>query len=147
MATKPANGTSGGLAGLPERKQGRPVGEHLRAAAVAAVVHGGMSAAAAARHFGLGAVSVRTWVKRFRERGHVRPDPMGGSASRIEPERERIFRILEARPAISARGLCDALAAEGLTFDTTTVLRFLKRHGLERDSRLARLRRKRSGRR
>ena len=111
------------------------------------MVERGWSAAAAARQFGLGGSSVRLWVKRFRERGHVRPDAMGGSASRIEPERERIFRILEARPAISAQKLRDALAAEGLAFDATTVQRFLKRHGLERDSRLARLRRKRRVRR
>ena len=86
-------------------------------------------------------------MRRFRERGHVRPDRQGGSASRIEPERERILRILEARPAISVRKLRDALAAEGPVFDVSTVQRFLKRHGLERDHRLAHLRRQRKGRR
>ncbi len=144
MAKESAGGTKGGPAGgLPALRRGRPVGVDLRAAAVAAVVERGMSAAAAARHFGLEASSVGLWVRRFRERGHVRPDPMGGSASRIEPERERIFRILEAQPAISARKLRDALAAQGLAFDATTVQRFLKRHGLDRARRLARLRRKR----
>ncbi len=147
MTTKSAGETRGGPAGaLPELRQGRPVGADLRGMAVAAVVERGMSAAAAARYFGLGAASVRNWVRRFRERGHVRPDRQGGSASRIEPERERILRILEARPAISVRKLRDALAAEGLAFDASTVQRFLRRHGLERDrrlARLARLRRKR----
>ena len=148
MTTKPAGETRGGPAGgLPELRQGRAVSADLRGMAVAAVVERGMSAAAAARYFGLGAASVRNWVRRFRERGHVRPDRQGGSASRIEPERERILRILEARPAISVRKLRDALAAEGPAFDTSTVQRFLKRHGLERDRRLARLRRKRKGRR
>ena len=138
MAKEPAGG-------LPERRQGRPVGVDLRAAAVAAVVERGMSAEAVARQFGLTGPSVRLWVKRFLERGHVRPDPMGGSASRIEPERERIFRILEARPAISSRALRDALAAEGLSFSASTVQNFLKRHGLERDRRLARLHAGRKG--
>ncbi len=143
--TKESTGeTKSGPAGaLPELRRGRPVGTDLRGVAVAAVVERGMSAAAAARHFGLGAVSVRLWVRRFRERGHVRPDKQGGSASRIEPERERILRILEARPRLSVRGLRDALAAEGLAFDASTVQRFLKRHGLERERRLHRLRRKR----
>ena len=143
--TKESTGeTKGGPAGaLPELRQGRPVGTDLRGVAVAAVVERGMSAAAAARHFGLGAVSVRLWVRRFRERGHVRPDKQGGSASRIEPERERILRMLEAQPRLSVRGLRDALAAEGLAFDASTVQRFLKRHGLERERRLDRLRRKR----
>ena len=138
MTVKPAGETTGGPAsGLPELRQGRAVSADLRGMAVAAVVERGMSAAAAARHFGLGAASVRNWVRRFRERGHVRPDRQGGSASRIEPERERIFRILEARPAISVRKLRDALAAEGLVFGFGTVQRFLKRHGLERDRRPA----------
>ena len=143
--TKESTGeTKGGPAdALPELRQGRPVGTDLRGVAVAAVVERGMSAAAAARHFGLGEASVRLWVRRFRERGHVRPDKQGGSASRIEPERERILRILEAQPRLSVRGLRDALAAEGLAFDASTVQRFLKRHRLERERRLDRLHRKR----
>ena len=145
MTVESTGETKGGPAGLPELKQGRAVGEHLRAAAVAAVVERGWTAAAAARHFGLGAVSVRTWVKRFRERGHVRPDRQGGyRPSLIERERERIFSILEERPAISGRALRDALAAEGAVFNASTVQRFLQRHGLERNSRLARLRRHRA---
>ncbi|MYE01405.1 MAG: helix-turn-helix domain-containing protein [Alphaproteobacteria bacterium] len=133
---------------LRPRRGGRPVNEELRGLAVAAVLEGGMSAAAAARHFALAASSVRRWIRQFRECGHVRPEIIGGSDSRIEPERERILRILAARPAISMYGLRDALAAEGLVFHATTVQRFLKRHGLDRDRRLARLYRKRkAGRR
>lgn len=123
--------------------QGRPVGEDLRSLAVAAVVEEGMNAAAAARRFGVAGESVRRWVKRFRERGHVRRDPMGGSASRIERQRERILRILQARPQLSMYGLRDALAAEGFAFHAATVQNFLKRQGLDRASRLARRRRKR----
>ena len=123
--------------GLPGRRRGRAVGEDLRAAAVAAVLQEGMGIGAAARRFGLPRSSVSLWLKRFRERGHVRPDRRGGGPSRIEPERERIFRILEARPNISMYGLRDALAAEGLAFSARTVQRFLKRHGLDRKTRLA----------
>ena len=136
MAKEPAGG-------LMERRQGRAVGVDLRNAAVAAVVERGMTAEAAARNFGLVANSVRAWVRRFRERGHVRPDRRGGGVSRIEPERERIVRILEAQPRLTVRGLRDALAAEGLAFGASTVQRFLKRHGLERDGRLAPVRGKR----
>ena len=139
------NESNGGPAGALRRsRRGRPVGEDLRAAVVAAVVEEGMTAAAAARRFGLADPSVRSWVRRFRERGHVRADPMGGrKPSRIEPERERILRILAARPLITMYELRDALAAEGCVFHATTVQNFLKRHGLERDRRLARSRRKR----
>ena len=128
---------------LPERRRGRAVSEDLRAAAVAAVLHEGMSIRAAARRFGLPQSSVGNWLERFRERGHVRPDRRGGRRSRIEPERERILRILEARPGLSMYGLRDALAAEGLEFHPATVQRFLKRHRLEREIRLARRRPKR----
>ncbi len=144
MAGDSASGPAGAL---PERRRGRPAGEELRGAAVAAVVERGANAAAVARQLGLGENTVRDWVKRFRERGHVRRDPMGGSASRIEPERELILHILAARPAISTRSLRDALAAEGLSFSLTTVQRFLRRHGLQRERRLARLRRERKARR
>ena len=147
MTRESESGARGGPAGgLPELRQGRAVSADLRGLAVAAVVERGMSAAAAARHFGLGEVSVGNWVRRFRERGHVRPDKQGvsgGRRSRIEPERERIFRILKAQPRLTVRGLSDALAAEGLSFSPPTVHRFLKRHGLERARRLARTRRKR----
>ncbi len=128
----------GSTDGLPERRRGRAVSEDLRAAAVAAVLREGMSIRAAARRFALPRSNVGNWVQRYRERGHVRPDRKGGKPSRIEPHRERILRILAARPGLSMYGLCDALAAEGLVFHPTTVQRFLRRHRLDRETRLAR---------
>ena len=146
MAAESTNGPAD--AALRPRRGGRPVNEELRGLAVAAVLERGMSAAAVAWQFGLAASSVRRWLRQFRECGHVRPETIGGSDSRIEPERERIFRILAKRPAISMYGLRDALAAEGLEFHATTVQRFLRRHRLEHERRLARLYRKRkAGRR
>ena len=128
---------------LAERRRGRAVGEDLRRRAVAAVVEKGMSARAAGRLYDVGGDSVALWVRRFRERGQLRADRQGGDRRswRIEAERERILRILEARPAISIYGLRDALAAEGAAFSAMTVQRFLKRHGFERKQRLARRRR------
>ena len=138
--------TDAAAGGLPQRKQGRTVSEDMRAAAVAAVLHEGMSRGAAARRFGVSANSVRLWVNRFREHGHVRPDRRGGSRMRAESERERIFRILEARPDISMYGLRDALAAEGVSISADTVQRFLKRHGMDRETRRARRRGRKAGR-
>ena len=131
-----------------ERRQGRAVGEHLRRRAVAAVLEKGMSMRAAAQLYEVAESSVWLWVQRFREHGHVRPDGHGGGApSRIEAERERIFRVLEARPALSIRALRHALAAQGLVFGFGSVQRFLKRHGLERSKRLAAARLVRNARR
>ncbi len=128
----------------------RAYGEDLRRLAVTAVLEEGMSLAAAGRRFGVSDMSVASWVKRWHERGHLRPDAKGGDRKswRIEAERERIFRILERHPSITLRALRDRLAAEGAVFGASTVQRFLKRHGLRRErrlsGRLADLRRKRA---
>lgn len=128
---------------LPGPRQGRAVGMDMRGQAVAAVVRGGISGRAAARQFGLAPATVRRWVKQFREQGHVRPGKQGGtSVSRIEPERERILRILAAKPELTVQGLRDALAGEGLSFSASTVHKFLKRHRLQRKHRLPRRRRR-----
>ncbi|MCY3753740.1 MAG: helix-turn-helix domain-containing protein [Alphaproteobacteria bacterium] len=122
---------------LTERKRGRPVGQDLRRRAVAEVLEGRMSTRAAGRRFNVAASSVALWVKRYRERGHLRTDPRGVRPSVIDPERERIFRVLEKRPDLSIRALQRALAAEGLVFGASTLQRFLKRHGLQRRRRVA----------
>ena len=131
--------------------RGKAYGEDLRRLAVTAVLEKGMSLAAAGRQFDVSRSSVTRWVARWRERGgDLRADARGGDLQswRIEAERERIFRILERRPSLSVRALRDRLAAEGAVFGTSTVQRFLKRYGLERERRpgrgLAGLRRKRS---
>ena len=122
---------------LTERRRGRPVGQDLRRRAVAAVLEGRMTGRAAALLFEVGETSVWRWIRRYRRRGHLRDDPKSGGPSRTEPERERIFRLLEDRPDLSVRALQRALAAEGLLFGATTLHRFLKRHGLQRGRRLA----------
>ena len=122
---------------LMERKRGRPVGEELRRRAVAAVLEKGMTGHAAARQFEVSERSVRRWTARYLERGHMRDDPRSGRPSRTEPERERIFRLLEDRPDLSVRALQRALANEGPIFSVAALHRFLKRHGLQRGRRLA----------
>ena len=96
-----------------ERRQGKAVGDDLRRRAVAAVLDRGMSARAAARLYEVSEASISLWLKRFRERGHVRPDARGGDSRswRIEAERERIFLLLEERPGLSIHALRKALAA------------------------------------
>ncbi|MYE00060.1 MAG: transposase [Alphaproteobacteria bacterium] len=126
--------------GLPGRRRGRAVSEDLRALAVAAVLHEGMSRSAAGRRFGVSANSVRLWLDRFRERGHVRPDRQGVRPLQGELQRERILRILKEQPDISMYGLSAALAAEGAPVSPWAAQRFLKRHGLDRESRRARQR-------
>ena len=122
---------------LTERKRGRPVGEDLRRRAAAEVLEGRVSVRAAGRRFNVAASSVALWAKRYRQRGHLRPDRSPGRPSRIEPERERIFGLVAGRPDLSIRALQRALAAEGLVFGAATLHRFLKRHGLQRRRRVA----------
>ena len=123
---------------LEKSRRGLAIGMALRGRAVAAVLEEGMSTRAAAARFGLNSASVSRWVKRFRERGHVRPDARGGGRpSLVEAERDRIVRILEARPEMSSRALGEALAAEGVRFSDRTLRGFLKRHRMERPRRIA----------
>ena len=126
---------------LTERKRGRPAGEELRRRAVAAVLERGMSGHAAALHFEVSERSVRRWILRYLERGHLRDDPRPGRPSVTEPERERIFRLLEKRPDLSVGALQRALAAEGPVISTASLYRFLKRHSLWRHRRRAARRR------
>ncbi len=128
---------------LAKRRPGQAVGEQLRRRAVAAAVEKGMSARAAARLFEVAGASVPRWVRQYRRRGQLRPARQGGCRpSLIEPERERIFRLLEAQPELGIHALRDALAAEGMVFGFGTVQRFPKRRGLERKQRLARRRKR-----
>ena len=129
--------------GLGEPRPGKAVGEDLRRRAVAAVLERGMSLREAALKFEVGVGSVYRWVQRYRERGNVRADPRRRPPSRIEQERERVFRLLKQRPKLTIPALRAALAAEGLTVCAATVQRFLERHGLQRKERLA-ARRKRA---
>ncbi|MDE0408760.1 MAG: helix-turn-helix domain-containing protein, partial [Alphaproteobacteria bacterium] len=120
-----------------ERRRGRTVGEDLRRRAVAAVLEGRMSARAAARHFEVSHTAVSRWIARYRQRGHLRPDRSPGRPARTEPERERIFRLVDGRPDLSIRALQQALAAEGAAFSASALHRFLTRHGLRRRRRLS----------
>ena len=122
---------------LTERRPGKSVGEELRRRAVAAVLEKGMTGRAAALLFEVSEPSIWRWIRRYRERGHLFDAPKSGRPSRIEPERERIFRLLEEQPDLSVRALQRALAAEGVVFDPATLHHFLKRHGLQRGRRLA----------
>ena len=122
---------------LMERRRGRPVGEELRRRAVAAVLEKGMSGHAAARQFEVSERSVRRWIARYLERGHMRDDPKSGRPSSTEPERERIFRLVEQRPDLTVGALQRALAAEGPVVSAASLYRFLKRHGLRRRRRRA----------
>ena len=127
---------------MKERSRGKAYGEDLRRRAAAAVLEEGMSLAAAGRKCDVHWRSVARWVRRDRDRGDLQPDPRGGDLRswRIEAERERIVRLLKRAPRLSVRALRDRLAAEGPVFGTSTLHRFLKRYGLERERRLARRR-------
>ncbi len=127
---------------LTGRRRGKPAGEELRRRVVAAVLEKGMSRNAAAQHFEVSDTSVARWIRRYRQHGHLREAPRPGRPSRIEPERERIFAVLERRPDLSIRALQGALAARGLVLGTGSLQRFLVRHGVGRGRRPARHRKR-----
>ncbi len=116
---------------LTGHRRGKPAGEELRRRVVAAVLEKGMTGHAAALHYEVSESSVARWVRRYRQHGHLCEAPRPGRPSRTEPERERIFAVLERRPNISIRALQQALAARGVVLGVGSLQRFLARHGVQ----------------
>ena len=60
-----------------------------------------MSMGAAAWQFEVSRASVLRRVRRLRKRGDVRANPPRGRPSRIERERERVFRLVKTPPKLT----------------------------------------------
>ena len=105
----------------------------LRKRVLEAVAAGATRREAAAR-FHVSMSVITQWRALERKRGDVRPRPSGGDrrSSRIEAERDTIFRLLAENPGLSVEGLRAALDARGLTFAYGAIYRFLRRYGYRR---------------
>jgi transposase len=87
--------------------------EDLRERVVRAVVDGGMSRNAAARHFGVGIASAVRWVARFKDTGVVSPSPMGGDrrSERIEGHRAYLLGLNRRQPDMTLLEIEERLVA------------------------------------
>ena len=108
----------------------------LRTRVLAAVAAGATHREAAAR-FGVSAASVSRWRRLEREKGDVRPGPLGGDrrSGRIEAQAALVLGLLAETPDITVEELRAALAARGHAFGYGTLQRFFARHRITRKKR------------
>ncbi len=105
--------------------------EDLRSRVIAAV-DSGLSRRAAAERFGVAIASAIRWVREWRESGSVCAKRQGGDlrSYRIEAYRDVILTAIEKQVDITLVELAELLRQEhGAVFATSTIWRFLDRHG------------------
>lgn len=104
----------------------------LRKRAVSAVEQEGMSRQAAARRFGLAASTVIIWVQRFRAKGYLTPDQVGGHKPKTISGEHSEWLIARCQAGdFTLRGLVDELASKrGLRVDYHSVWDFVHAEGL-----------------
>ena len=96
-------------------------------------VAGGLSRRAAGERFGVSAASAVRWVEAMETTGTVAAKPRSGElrSHRVEAFGAVILDTIEAQKDISLIELADVLRTDhGASFATSTVWRFLDRHGL-----------------
>jgi transposase len=101
---------------------------------VVSAVEAGATCRQAAERFGVSRASVCRWSQQKQREGHVAPKPLGGDqrSQRIEAHADLILQTYEARPQIFLRELRAALQEHGVEISTSSLSRFLARHGITR---------------
>jgi transposase len=84
------------------------------------------------------AASVSRWRRLEREKGDVRPGPLGGDrrSGRIEAQADLVLGLLAETPDITVEELRAALATRGHVFGYGTLQRFFARRRITRKKRL-----------
>jgi len=96
---------------------------------VIAAIDEGMSCRQAAVRFGVSASSAIRWRALVRERGDVRPGPLGGDrrSGRIEGHAALILSLVDQKPDATLAELREALAERGIGVGMGTLWRFFDR--------------------
>ncbi len=109
----------------------RPISMDLRERLILAVERDGMSARSAAVRFGVSASSAIKWLQRYRSRGSVAPDKIGGHKPRLLAGALRDWLLERTQQDFTLRGLTAELGAEfGIKVDYVQVWRFVHEEGL-----------------
>jgi transposase len=110
----------------------RPYSVDLRERVVG-VVEAGMSRRAAAAKYDVSPSFVIKLMQRWRQRGTVQPDRIGGSKrATLAAHGERVRALLAATPDLTIAELQSQLAAEGIAVSRSSIGRFLVAAGLTR---------------
>ena len=106
-----------------------PLSKDLRDRVVQAI-ESGLSRRAAAAKFEVSTASAVRWHQRFKRRGNVQPDRVGGdrTSHRIEAYAAKILGWIEACKDISIKEIREKLADDGTPFSHGAVWRLLDRH-------------------
>src|SRR5208283_2944246 len=110
---------------------GMALSDDLRKRVVDAVVVGGLSRNAAAKHFGVSIASAIRWVWRFQATGEISPAPTGGDrrSDRIEAHRDYLLGLIGRQPDITLLEIQERLIANcGERFSLSVIWRFFDRH-------------------
>ena len=113
----------------------RPYSVDLRARLVRAV-EAGLSRRAAAAKFEVSISCVVKLMQRWREKGTLQPDRIGGAKrSPLAAHAARVHALLAAAPDLTIAELRGRLAAQGITTSRSALGRFLLAAGLTRKKR------------
>jgi transposase len=100
---------------------------------VVAAVDGGLSRNQAAKRFGVSIASAVRWCSLQQQKGDVTPLPQGGDhrSSRIEAKADVILEAIKVQRDITLSEMQALLKKQHkLSFGTTTLWRFFKRHNI-----------------
>jgi transposase len=99
-------------------------------------VEGGASRRATAAKFDVSPSCVVKLVQRWRQKGSLEPDPVGGGRrAKLADHAERVDALLTATPDSTIAELKTRLAAAGIAVSPSAISRFLKACGLTRKKR------------
>jgi len=106
---------------------------------VVEAIEAGLSRRSAAERFGVSVASAVRWHQRFRRRGNVSPDGMGGDrwSHRAERHARTILSWIDAKADITIAEIRERLAGDGHHLTHGTVWRLLDRHNYTRKKRPA----------
>ncbi len=94
------------------------------------VIDAGISARQAAARFGIGVATAIVWVRRARETGERTARRQGQpKRSKLDPHRELLLGLVEARPDITIAEMQEHLRQAGVKASTGTIWTFLDRNG------------------
>jgi transposase len=99
-------------------------------------VEGGASRRATAAKFDVSPSCVVKLVQRWRQKGTLAPDPVGGGRrAKLADHAELVHALLAATPDSTIAELKTRLAADGIAVSPAAISRFLKACGLTRKKR------------